>query len=46
MRNVSDKSCIGNQNTYFIFNNLKKKCAIYEIMQKNIVESGRPQMAI
>jgi len=47
MRNVSDKSCRENQNTYYVFN-----CfffgnrAIYEIMWKNILERGRPQMTI
>jgi len=40
MRNVSDKSCKGNQNTHLM---LKKKIffenhAVYEIMWKNTVE--------
>jgi hypothetical protein len=47
MRNVSDKSCRENQNTFcvqllFFFENR----AVYVIMWKNIVERGRPQMAI
>ena len=33
MRNVSDKSCRENQNTYFAFNNLSSENrAVYEIM--------------
>jgi hypothetical protein len=41
MRNVSDKSCGGNQITHFVFNNFfSKKCVVYEIMWKNIVEQG------
>jgi len=47
MRNVSDKSCRDNQNTHFVFNDVfPKKLAVYQIMWENIVESGRPQMAI
>jgi hypothetical protein len=47
MRNVSDKSCRENQNTLFVlsiffFENL----TVYEIMWKNIVDRGRPQMTI
>jgi hypothetical protein len=47
MRNASDKSSRRNQNTrfciqYFFSENL----AVYEIMCKNIVERGRPQMTI
>jgi hypothetical protein len=47
MRNVSDKSCRENQNTFcvqqlFFFENR----AVYEIMWKNTVERGRQQMAI
>jgi hypothetical protein len=46
MRNVADNGFRGNQNTnsvrYFFFENL----AVYEIIWKNIVERGRPQMAI
>jgi hypothetical protein len=39
MRNVSDKSCRGNQNTHFVLIKVfVKKCAVYEIMWKNIVE--------
>jgi len=47
MRNVSDKSCRENQNTYFMFHNFFfGNRAVYEIMWKNIVERGRPQMTI
>jgi hypothetical protein len=39
MRNISDKSCRGNQETHFMFNKSpppkKKNCAVYEIMWKN-----------
>ena len=45
MRNVSDKICRVNQNTFcvqhFFFNH-----AVYEITLKNIAERGRQQMAI
>jgi len=44
MRNVSDKSCRENQNTYFMFSNFFfENCAIYGIMWKNIVQPGKPQ---
>jgi hypothetical protein len=48
VKKVSDKICEGNQNTHFIFSNffLPKNHAVYEIMWKNIVERGMPQMAI
>jgi hypothetical protein len=47
MRNVSDKSCRENKNTHFMFNNFSfENCAIFEIMWKNTVEPGRPQMTI
>jgi hypothetical protein len=44
MRNVSDKSCRENQNTHFVFSIFLKKSTVYEIMWKNIVEQGRPEM--
>ena len=43
MRNISDKSCRENQTTYFMYNGgffYVKSCS-YELMWKNIVESGR-----
>jgi len=47
MRNVSDNSCRESQNTHFILNNyFKKNHAIHEIMWKNMVELGGPQMTI
>jgi len=47
MRNVSDKSCRGNENTYFLFNNFfVESRAVYEIMWKNVVKLGRSQMTI
>ena len=49
MRNVSGKSYRGNQNTYFMFNNVFffEILSLYEIMQKkNIVGPNRPQMTI
>jgi hypothetical protein len=45
--NVSNKSCRENQNTHFTFNNVFfENRAVYEIMWKNAVESGRPQTKI
>jgi hypothetical protein len=43
-RNVSDKSCKENQNTYFTFNKLfLLNPFVYEIMWKNVVEPERPE---
>ena len=43
MRNVSDKSCRPNQNTfYFKQFFFLENCAFYEIMWKNIIQLGRP----
>jgi len=44
MRKVSDKRR-ENQNTHFVFNS-KIMLFIYEIMWKNIVQWGRPQMTL
>jgi hypothetical protein len=47
VRNISDKCCTENQNTRFMVNNIFlsfKNRAIYEIMWKNTVEPGRPQV--
>jgi len=44
MRNVWDKSCRENQNTYFVFIFLNR--AVYEIMWKNIVGPDSRQMTI
>ena len=46
MRNVSDKICTENLNTYFMFNYVLLSRAIYEIMWKNRIEPDRPQMKI
>ena len=48
MRNVSDKSCRGNQNTHFVFSDFfYENRGVYEIIwKKNIVERGCPQMKI
>ena len=47
MKNVSDESCREIRSTHFVFSNfLKTKRAFYEIMWINIVEPGRPQMAV
>jgi hypothetical protein len=50
MRNVADKICRENQNTYFMFNNSPppplENRAVYEIMRKNTVEPDRPQKTI
>ena len=46
MSNVSDRSCRGNQNTHFVFNNFFfEKSAVCVIMWKNIVQRCGPQMA-
>jgi hypothetical protein len=45
MRNVSDKSCRANKITHFVFNTFFfENRIVYEIMYKNNVEWGRPQM--
>jgi len=46
MRNVSDESCRENQNTFCVQQILSENRAVCEIMCENIVERGRPQMAI
>jgi hypothetical protein len=47
MRYVSNRSCEENQNTYFILNNFfLKNQAIFEIIWKNVVDPGRPQITI
>jgi len=45
MRNVSGKSCKENQNTCFMINFFFfENRSVYEIMWKNTVQSGRPQV--
>jgi len=47
VKKVSDKSCRGNQNTHFMFNNfLSEIRAIYEIMRKNSALLNRLQMTM
>jgi len=47
VRNISDKRYRENQNTYLEFDNFfLKKLVLYDIIWKNIVEPGRPQMTI
>ena len=47
MRNVSGKSCIGNRNTHFVFSNIFfENRAVYDIILKNVLEWGMPQMRI
>jgi hypothetical protein len=47
MRNVSDKICTENQNTNSVFGNFFfENREVYEILLENIVERGRPLMAI
>jgi hypothetical protein len=46
MRNVSDKSCRKNQNTYFIFSICFRKSCPFMVTWKNIVEWGRTKMKI
>jgi hypothetical protein len=46
VRNVSDKSCRENQNTFYVPKTFSKNCVIYEIMWKNVVWPERPYMKI
>jgi len=47
MRNVSYRSCRENQNTHFVFRTFSpENRSVYEKIWKNILEWGRPQMAI
>jgi hypothetical protein len=46
MKNVSDKSCRENQNTFYVQKRLSKIVPFWEIMCKNTVEPCRPHMAI
>ena len=47
MRNFSDKICRENRNTHFMFTNFFfLNPPVYEIILKNPVERGRPQMTI
>jgi len=49
MKNVSGKSYTENKSTHFIFSNFLfffENRAVYGIMWKNIVQTGRPQITI
>ncbi len=47
MRNFSDESFRGNQNTHFVFNNFFfENRVFFQIIWKNIVQPDRPQMTI
>jgi len=47
IRNVSHKSYRETQNTHFVSNNFfSENLAVNEIMLKNIVEPGRPQVTV
>jgi hypothetical protein len=46
MRNVSDKSCTENENTFYDQFCFSKNRAVYEIMWKNTVQPDRPQTTI
>ena len=46
MRYFLDKSCIVNRNTHFFFSKFfpPENSVVYEIMSKNLVDPGGPQM--
>jgi len=46
MRNVSNKTCRGNQTTHFVFSICFFETLLVYEMWKNIVERARPQMKI
>jgi hypothetical protein len=46
MRNVPGKSCRENENTNFRCSSFFENGAVDELMWKNTVEAGRPQMAM
>jgi hypothetical protein len=47
IKNVSDKSCRGNQNTHFVFSNFSfENLTFYEIMWKYFPELDKPPMTI
>ena len=46
MRNVSEEICRENQNVFCVKKNFFENRAVYDIMWKNIVQPGRPQMTI
>jgi len=44
MRNVLDRNCRDNQNTFYVQNFFPKNRTFYEIMWKNTVEPQRPKV--
>jgi hypothetical protein len=44
MRNFLDKSCIANQNTFYVHQLSSENRAIYEITAKDVVEPEGPKM--
>jgi hypothetical protein len=47
IRNISDKFCRENHNTFYVQQRfLPERCAVYEIMWKNVVQPDRPQMTM
>ena len=48
MRNISNKSCRGNQSTQFLFREFffPENRDVYEVIAKIMVEQERPQMTI
>jgi len=46
MKNISDRNCRENQNTFYFQQLYPDYCAFYGIMCKNIVEPDRLQMTI
>jgi hypothetical protein len=45
MRNISDRNCITNQKKCCVFNNFFYENRVaYEIMWKNVVQLGKPQL--
>jgi hypothetical protein len=46
MRNRSDKSCRGNQNTFYVPLLFSRRLTLYEITWKNIVKQGKPHVTI
>ena len=44
MRNVLDKTCRANQNTFYVQKHFSENRAVCEIMSKNVIEPEGPQM--
>jgi len=46
MRNVSDKICRENQNTFYVQKRSFENLAVCEILWKNMVQTYMPQMTL